>query len=402
MPARDIYIPYGGYWSTPFVRWQGAFQNLHSLEFAAHVAKAELAKRKIAPAALDFGVLGTTVPQLASFYGLPWVTGLMGAAHIAGPTINQACATSARCLALAADAVVSGDAQTALVIAADRISNGPDLYYPNPKGPGGAGRRETWTLDNFARDPFAAVAMITTAETVAAAHRISTAEQHEVVQRRHAQYEDALARDRAFHKRFMTLPFAVPDERFGKTVGELAGDEGIHPTTAEGLARLKPVVAGGTVTYGGQTHPADGNAAMIVASKARARELSADPAIAIRILGFGQARVKPGHMPMAPVPAARRALDDAGLTLAGIDAVKSHNPFAVNDIFFCRETGWPIERLNNYGCSLIWGHPQGPTGLRAIIELIEELVLRGGGVGLFHGCAAGDSAMAVVLEVKPG
>lgn len=402
MPARDIYIPYGGYWSTPFVRWQGAFQNLHSLEFAAHVAKAELAKRKIAPAALDFGVLGTTVPQLASFYGLPWVTGLMGAAHIAGPTINQACATSARCLALAADAVVSGDAQTALVIAADRISNGPDLYYPNPKGPGGAGRRETWTLDNFARDPFAAVAMITTAETVAAAHRISTAEQHEVVQRRHAQYEDALARDRAFHKRFMTLPFAVPDERFGKTVGELAGDEGIHPTTAEGLARLKPVVAGGTVTYGGQTHPADGNAAMIVTSKARARELSADPAIAIRILGFGQARVKPGHMPMAPVPAARRALDDAGLTLAGIDAVKSHNPFAVNDIFFCRETGWPIERLNNYGCSLIWGHPQGPTGLRAIIELIEELVLRGGGVGLFHGCAAGDSAMAVVLEVKPG
>lgn len=402
MPARDIYIPYGGYWSTPFVRWQGAFQNLHSLEFAAHVAKAELAKRKIAPAALDFGVLGTTVPQLASFYGLPWVTGLMGAAHIAGPTINQACATSARCLALAADAVASGDAQTALVIAADRISNGPDLYYPNPKGPGGAGRRETWTLDNFARDPFAAVAMITTAETVAAAHRISTAEQHEVVQRRHAQYEDALARDRAFHKRFMTLPFAVPDERFGKTVGELAGDEGIHPTTAEGLARLKPVVAGGTVTYGGQTHPADGNAAMIVTSKARARELSADPAIAIRILGFGQARVKPGHMPMAPVPAARRALDDAGLTLAGIDAVKSHNPFAVNDIFFCRETGWPIERLNNYGCSLIWGHPQGPTGLRAIIELIEELVLRGGGVGLFHGCAAGDSAMAVVLEVKPG
>ena len=55
--------------------------------------------------------------------------------------------------------------------------------------------------------------------------------------------------------------------------------------------------------------------------------------------------------------------------------------------------------MNNYGCSLIWGHPQGPTGLRSIIELIEELRLKGGGRGLFHGCAAGDSSMAVILEV---
>jgi acetyl-CoA acetyltransferase len=82
--------------------------------------------------------------------------------------------------------------------------------------------------------------------------------------------------------------------------------------------------------------------------------------------------------------------------------VKSHNPFALNDIVFSRETGFPLERMNNYGCSLVWGHPQGPTGLRAIIELIEELALRGGGIGLFHGCAAGDTAMAVVLEIGAG
>jgi acetyl-CoA acetyltransferase len=107
-------------------------------------------------------------------------------------------------------------------------------------------------------------------------------------------------------------------------------------------------------------------------------------------------------MPAAPVPAARRALADAGIALDRIDAVKSHNPFAVNDIVFCRETGWDIARMNNFGCSLVWGHPQGPTGLRAIIELIEELVARGGGTGLFHGCAAGDTAMAVVIEVSGG
>jgi acetyl-CoA acetyltransferase family protein len=400
MAARAAHIPYGGYWSTPFARWQGALQNLHSLEFAAHVGKAELARRAIPLDAIDWGVLGITIPQPNCFFGLPWVTALMGAPHIAGPTVNQACATSARILEMASDAVAAGDAQTALAIGADRTSNGPHLYYPNPRGPGGTGRHEDWVLDNFSHDPFANVAMIDTAENVAQEHQISTEEQHAVTLRRYAQYRDALADDRAFQKRYMTLPFDVPDEKLRKTVTTLAGDEGIHDTTAEGLRRLKPVREGGTVTFGNQTHPADGNAAMLVTSEARARELSADPKIAIRLLGFGQARVKPAHMPAAPIPAARRALADAGIGFDKVDAVKSHNPFAVNDILFCRETGWPIDRMNNYGCSLVWGHPQGPTGLRAIIELIEELVIRGGGTGLFHGCAAGDSAMAVVVEVR--
>jgi acetyl-CoA acetyltransferase len=400
MAERHAYIPYGCYWSTPFARWQGSFQYLHSLEFAAHVAKAELARRNVPAETIDFGVLGTTVPQPGCFYGLPWVTGMMGAPHVGGPTVNQACATSARILEIAADAIEAGDAGTALVLAADRTSNGPDLYYPNPRGPGGAGTRENWMLDNFSRDPFAKVAMIETAENVATERQISTEEQHEVVLRRYAQYQDALANDRAFLKRFMSLPFAVPDECFRKNVGEIVGDEGIHDTTAEGLKRLKPVREGGTVSYGGQTHPADGNAGMIVTSADPARELARDKHITIRLRGFGQARVAPAHMPLAPVPAAKSALADAGIGIAQVDAVKSHNPFAVNDIVFCRETGWKIERLNNYGCSLVWGHPQGPTGLRAIIELIEELALRGGGIGLFHGCAAGDSAMAVVIEVR--
>jgi acetyl-CoA acetyltransferase len=105
-------------------------------------------------------------------------------------------------------------------------------------------------------------------------------------------------------------------------------------------------------------------------------------------------------MPMAPAPAAMAALKACGLAMKDVDAVKTHNPFAVNDIAFARETGFALEKMNNYGSSLIWGHPQGPTGMRSVIELIEELALRGGGTGVFSGCAAGDSALALVLQVR--
>jgi acetyl-CoA acetyltransferase len=104
-------------------------------------------------------------------------------------------------------------------------------------------------------------------------------------------------------------------------------------------------------------------------------------------------------MPEAPIPATRQALDAAGTSIERMDAVKTHNPFAVNDVLFSRQTGYPLETMNNFGCSLVWGHPQAPMGTRGVIELIEELALRGGGYGLFAGCAAGDTAMAVVVEV---
>ena len=270
-------IPYGVYWSTPFARWQGAFSNLNSVEFAAFVVKMELARRGIPSKAIDHGVLGLSVPQKHSFYGLPWLAGLAGLGHVAGPTIMQACATGARTLLAATQEVDAGLAGVSLVVTCDRTSNGPHLYYPNPRGPGGTGVHEDWVMDNFNCDPLGRHAMQQTAENVAAKHQITTTEQHEIVLRREAQYRDALADGAAFHKRYMTLPFAVPDSSFRKTAATLDSDEGIRFSTPDGLSKLKPVVDGGTVTFGGQTHPADGNAAIIVAVPERARELSRNP-----------------------------------------------------------------------------------------------------------------------------
>ncbi len=120
-------IPYGAYWSTPYAKWQGSFAGLNSLEFAAHVAKAELAERAIDPSSFDYGVLGMTVPQKHSFYGLPWFMGRIGAVGVGGPTINQACATGVRCVLAAAQEIECGMAQNVLAVAADRTSNGPHI-----------------------------------------------------------------------------------------------------------------------------------------------------------------------------------------------------------------------------------------------------------------------------------
>jgi acetyl-CoA acetyltransferase len=392
-------IPYGAYWSTPFARWQGSFANLHSIEFAAHVARLELARRKIDPKTFDYGVMGFSVPQKHSFFGLPWLTGLIGATGVGGPTLMQACATGVRTLLAATQEIEVGLAHTALVLNCDRTSNGPHLYYPNPRAPGGTGAHEDWVMDNFGYDPLGGHSMLTTAENVAKRHGFTTAEQHEVVLRREEQYRASLADGAAFLKRFMTLPFPVPAPGYKKTANTMEADEGVSQSTAEGLAKLKPVQEGGTVTFGAQTHPADGNAAIVVTTKERARELSTNPKIAVRLHGFGQARAELAYMPEATVPAAQCALAQAGKRSDQIAAIKTHNPFAINDLLFARANKIDWRTMNNHGCSLVWGHPQAPMGTRSIIELIEELAMRGGGFGLFTGCAAGDTAMSVVLEV---
>ena len=168
-------------------------------------------------------------------------------------------------------------------------------------------------LDNFSNDPLGGHAMVQTAENVARKYQITTAAQHDVVLRRGEQYAAALANDHAFQKRYMTLPFDVPSPNFKKSAGTLQGDEGVVMSTAEGLGKLRPVVPDGTVTFGGQTHPADGSAAIVVATPEKCREMSSDANVRIGILGFGLARAELAHMPEATIPAAKQALDQAGL-----------------------------------------------------------------------------------------
>ncbi len=396
MAFTKAFIPYGGYWSSPFSKWQGSFANLHAIELAARTARKFFELREIDPKRLDNLYFGMTIPQPSCFYGGPWIGAMLGNDQITGPVIGQACITGVVCTKLGAQDVESGLVEASLVVTADRCSNGPHMVFASQQSPGATPRSEDWVWDNFGHDPWAKNSMLQTAENVAAEHEVTREQQDEVAARRYEQYQMALADDRAFQKRYM-MPVEVGRGKKAKTV---SGDEGIFPTTLDGLRALKPVMPDGTVTFGSQTHPADGNAGLIVTTREMAAEMSADKGIEIQLVGFGTARAKKGYMAAAVVPAGRAALDDAGLKPSDMAAVKTHNPFAVNDIVLAKELDLDLAGMNNYGSSLVFGHPQGPTALRILIELIEELAVKGGGHGLFAGCAAGDTAAGLVVKVS--
>jgi len=395
---NKAFIPYRGYYSSPFARWQGSLANEHSIELGAATARRWLATRGLSAGMFEYLILGMTIGQLHSFYAAPWAAALLGAPDIPGCHVPQACSTATTCLSQAAAGLETGLYENVFCLMTDRASNGPFTVWPNPPGPGGALISESWMLDNFAADPWGGVAMVQTAENVVKKAGYITKEDCDAITvRRYEQYQDALARDREFQKRYM---FPAEYRVDKKRSALLEADEGVYPTTREGLAGLKPVVGGGVHTFGTQTHPADGNCALIVTTREKARELATDRSVEIQVVSYGFARAPKAHMAQAPVPAAAMALQRAGIDIREVKAVKTHNPFAANDLYLAHEMGIDVMTINNYGCSLIYGHPQGPTAGRGVIELIEELVLRGGGWGLFTGCAAGDTGAALVVKVS--
>ena len=390
------HIPFRGYYSTPFSKWQMTLANSHSLELAASTASRWFQGKGIDPTQFDYLYLGYTIHQKQAFYGAPWMAGMIGAGEVPGCAVSQACSTSTTCLHNSAAGIEAGTFTNVINIMTDRMSNGPHAVWPNPQGPGGEVIHENWVMDNFARDPHAGGSMVSTAENVAREEGLTKERCDQVTARRYEQYGDALKDDREFQKRYM-FPVEVQVSR--KKVVTLDQDEGIIPTTLESLSKLTPSSPGAVHTFGSQTHPADGNAAIVVTTADLAKQLSADPSVTIQICSYGQTRVAKGMMPRSLVPAAQMALAKAGVSIGDMKAVKTHNPFIANDLYLCDQMGLDPMTINNFGSPLVFGHPQGPTVARCVIELIEELVGLGGGYGLFTGCAAGDTGAALVVKV---
>ena len=147
------YIPYKGYFSSPFARWQGTLANENAIVLGAATAKRWMAEKKVDPKQFDYVYLGFTIPQRHGFYGAPWAAAMMGMEGTPGCNLSQACSTSTTCIWESALGLENDQFDAVFNLMVDRCSNGPHLVWPNPNGPGGQVDSENWLMDNFGFDP---------------------------------------------------------------------------------------------------------------------------------------------------------------------------------------------------------------------------------------------------------
>lgn len=386
-------IPYGTWGTSYFPAWQtSALAEVNIGQFAGESMGRVLGLRGVPQQELDYLVLGSTVPWHWKFWTAPMVASIMGH-RIPGFHVEQACATGLQAVLMGAATVEAQSHDTVGVLTFDRTSDSPVGVFPERR----AYERtqaiaDVW--DNFGFDPATGKAMITAAGITARKYGLQRDETDEISWLRHRQYFEA--KERGFLDRFV-VPFDVLSVQ-GRPLGSIDDDAGVRPVSMGMLRAQRELDT--CVTSGTQTHASDGMACLLVTTEERAKELSPRPEISIRLVGKAEARAQPSLMPEAPGIAVNRLMDRLGMRLDDVAVFKNHNPFAVNDAVFQRQTGVDWKGINRTGCSLVWGHPQGPTLTRSLIEGLEEAVELGGGRVLLFGCAAGDVGIAALFEVS--
>jgi acetyl-CoA acetyltransferase len=369
-------IPYGTWGSSYFPAWQTSpLAEVNIGQFAGEAANLILGKRKVPKDKLDYMVIGSTVPWHWKFWTAPLVSACLGQ-RLPGYHMEQACATGLQAAVIGAAEVDTGAHDSVCVLTFDRTSDSPVGVFPERRSyERTQAISDVW--DNFGFDPAVGNAMIATAGNVARKYKIDRREVDELTYHRYQQYFEA--KNSGFLDRVL-VPLEVLNVA-GRHLGVVDDDVGVRQI---------------------KTHASDGMAVMLVTTEEKAKELSPRPEIDIRFVGKAEVRTTAGMMPEAPGLAVGELLKRTGLTMNDIAVVKNHNPFAVNDAIFAKVFDYDWHKMNNTGCSLVWGHPQGPTLTRSLIEALEEAVDLGGGYVLMFGCAAGDVGIAAILKVSEG
>jgi len=388
-------IPYGTWGSSYFPAWQmSALAEVNIGQFAGEAMNRILGLRRVPRTELGYLVIGSTIPWHWKFWNAPLVASCMGT-RIPGCHVEQACATGLQATILGGNEVQWGSHDVVGVLTFDRASDSPVGVFPERRS-----YERTQVIadvwDNFGFDPATGGAMIACAGKGARKYKISRAEVDDLTLHRYEQYFGA--RDSGFLDRVL-VPLDVLNVQ-GKLLGRVDEDAGIRRLDIDTIRGMRELDT--CVTPGGQTHASDGMACLLVTTRERAKEISPRPEIDIQFVGKVDIRTDPGLMPEAPVFAVKKLLDQVGIGMKDIAVAKNHNPFAVNDAIFAKEMDYDWSKMNNTGCPLVWGHPQGPTLTRVLIEALEEAVDLGGGHVLIFGCAAGDVGIAGLFKVTEG
>jgi 3-oxoadipyl-CoA thiolase len=388
---------------TPFGRYGGALSSIRTDDLAAIPLQALIERNSgvewlevddvIYGCANQSGEDNRNVARMALLLaGLP--------KEVPGVTVNRLCGSSLEAVAMAARAVKSGEADLVIAGGVESMSRAPYVMAKADAAFSRAAKLEDTTLgwrfiNPLMKEKYGVDSMAETAENVAEEFHISREDQDAFAYRSQQRAASAIASGAMAEE---ICPVTIPGRKAAATVV----DKDEHPrpdTTLEALAALKPIVKQtGTITAGNASGINDGASALLVASEAAVKEHKLTPRA--RILASAAAAVAPRVMGIGPVPASRKALAMAGLTIANLDVIELNEAFAAQGLAVLRELGLPDDspKVNPNGGAIAIGHPLGASGGRLVATAMYQLQRTRGRHALCAMCIGVGQGVAMVLE----
>ena len=382
---------------TPVGKFQGSLSDLSAPQLGAIVVREAVKRAELDATQVDECIMGNVVSaglgqnparQAAIFGGLAPAVGAM--------TINKVCGSGLKAVALAAQAVQTGNSSVVVAGGMESMTNAPYLLPQARKGYrlGNAQVVDSMVHDGL-WDIYNNYHMGITGENVAEKYGITREEQDEFALNSHRK---ALAAIRECRFKSQIVPVEIPAKKKGEAPVRFEKDEGPREdTTIEVLRSLKPAFKkDGTVTAGNAPGVNDGAAAVVVTSAKRAKELGTAPMV--RIVAQATSGVEPKWVMMAPVGAVRQIWEKTGWKNEDVDLYELNEAFSVQALGVIRELGLDLNKVNVNGGAVAIGHPIGASGARVLVTLIYEMIRRNARRGIAALCLGGGNAVAMAVE----
>ena len=376
-------------------KYDGALASLTAVELETIAVREVLARTSIDPNDVDEVIVGNVLGaglgqnparQAAVDAGIP--------ISVPSFTINKVCGSGLKSVALAGQAVASGEANLIIAGGTENMSRAPYLLNTARWGQRmGHGQMIDSMIQDALWDRFGDTHMGITAENIAEKYHITRQEQDAFAAQSQQKAERAIKEGRF---KDQIVPVSIK-QRKGD---DIVFDTDEHPrfgTTVEALSKLKPPFKkDGTVTAGNASGINDGAGAVAVVSKQKMDDLK--PPWAFRIVASHSAGLDPAYMGLGPIHASRGALEKAKCSVGDLELIEVNEAFASQSIQVCREMQWDMDKVNVLGGAIALGHPVGASGTRILITLLYEMVRRDVSLGLATLCIGGGQGIAMILE----
>ena len=385
---------------TPIGRYGGVLKDVRPDDLGALVIQEALRRAQVDPASVEDVIFGCANQAGEDNRNVARMSLLLAGLPItvAGQTVNRLCGSGLQALNSAAQAIQGGAGEAFIAGGVESMTRAPFVMGKSDSAFSRAMKLEDTTLGWRFVNPklsemYHPYSMGETAENVAERYQVSREAQDAYALRSH---QRAVAAQQSGKFAQEIVAVSIPQKK-GEEVS-VSQDEHPRPDTSlEKLARLKPVFRqGGSVTAGNSAGINDGAAALVVTSASHARQLGLAPRA--RIVATAVAGVDPAYMGLGPIPATRKALQRAGLSMQDIDLVELNEAFACQVLQCSQELEIDQERLNVNGGAIALGHPLGCSGARLVVTLLHELERRGGRYGLATMCIGVGQGIATIIE----